>query len=436
VIKHILLIVILNALFFLKTLPYKYVSDDIPSSQRPKEKNKWKQWMFVLEGRARSKPILDHMITTLIHTLVCVFIYIGFGANTVSLMAALLFAFNPMNDQASVWISGRAYALSALGMTAAVAFPLLSPIFLLGASYYNSGFLAPICLIGSAHPLTFLFMPLIWLFHWKRFNKNVAEKIKMEMFTEDKTIKPEKIVLVLKTFGFYLLYSLMPFKTTFYHKFLQSAAGSMKDKAYTMKDKFFWIGLSGAVGIVYYWVTQPWSMVSFGLLWFCVCLAPFLNFIRIQQEIAQRYCYLPNVGLMFVLASILINYPSIFAAFLTMYAVKMWFWMEAYADDYYLVERSCMAEDKAWFVWHMRAVKRFDVQSFREAMILWTMAKMISPKEFKIMVNLATSLMLLNKKEEADKFMEEAMKNIPSGQEGQAKELMDNFKQGKLAVLV
>jgi len=77
--ENICIILLVNLLFFAKALTYKYVSDDIPSSQRKEEHPKWKRWYLVLEGHLKSNTQTDHAITTVLHALVCVFIYIGFG---------------------------------------------------------------------------------------------------------------------------------------------------------------------------------------------------------------------------------------------------------------------------------------------------------------------------------------------------------------------
>lgn len=434
--EKICIILLVNFCFYFKTLGYKYSSDDIPSSQRPKEKNKWKNAYLVLEGHLKSNPVIDHALTIFLHALVCVGIYLGFGKNNISFIAALLFSINPANNQGSVWISGRGYVLSALGMVWTLAIPFLAPLFLLICTYSNAGFLAPIALIGSNHPWVVLLLPLVWGFYWKRFSSNVKQKMDKEMFTEDKAIKPEKIVLAIKTFGFYTLLALIPFKNTFYHSFLQSASGCGKDKAYTMKDRFFWAGLVTLVLIIIYLILIPWNMISFGLIWWCISLAPFCNFMRLSQEIAERYMYVPNLGLMIVLATVLINYPVAIGVFLAMYATKLWFYMDAYQDDYYLLEYACLNSPQSWFAWHVRGMKRWDNQSYQEAIIIWTMARMISPKEFKINFNIATALKMSGHHKEANNFIKVAADNIPSGQEVESNRLITEWRSGKLAILL
>lgn len=304
--EKICIILLANLLFYLKTLGYKYVSDDIPSLHRPKHPNKWMQRFLVLEGHAKSTPVNDHAITMILHALVCVGIYVGFGGSNISFLASILFAFNPINNQGAVWISGRGYALSALGMVWALALPVLSPVFLFIATYSNSGFFAPISLIGSPYPWMLVFVPFIWAFHFRRFKKNVYERMSTEMFAEDKKIHIKKLIVVVKTFGFYLSHSIIPIKTTFYHSVLESMAGSRKDRAYSF-CRFFWIGLLSIGGMAYWLLSRPWDMTCFSLLWWCVCIAPYLNFTRMSQETAERYVYVPNCGLMYFLASFIMN---------------------------------------------------------------------------------------------------------------------------------
>ena len=423
-------------LFYLKTINYKYVSDDVQSFQRPKEKNKWIHAFWVFEGKLKSSPKIDHAITMCLHILVCVGIYLGFGGNDISFIAALLFSFNPINNQGAIWISGRGYVLSALGMVWALALPMeMGGLMLLGATYSNAGFIMPIVLIGSNHPYLLIFMPLVWMYHFGRFKANVTHKISMEMFDEDKKVHPKKLILATKTFGFYVSPARIPIKTTFYHSLLESIAGANVRKAYTL-DRFFWFGVVSIITMAGYVLTHKWDMICFGFLWWCVGISPFLNLYRLSQELAERYAYLPNIGLMIVLASLIYNYPYIVGGFIAMYATKMWFWMGAYKDDFWMIEYSTLNSPDSWFAWHIRAVQRWEGKSHHEAIIFWTIAKSKSPKEFKILYNIATALILMGNKKESLMYLEEAAQNIPKGQEKQLGEVIKKYKEGQVTILI
>jgi hypothetical protein len=127
------------------------------------------------------------------------------------------------------------------------------------------------------------------------------------------------------------------------------------------------------------------------------------------------------------------------AAIVSMYATKMWFWMDAYQDDFYLTETSALTSPDSWFAWHVKAVKRWEGKSHQEALIFWMMARAISPNEFKLNLNIATILRLSNDKnhhEQSKQFFEVARNNIPRGQEEQCNRLLDDWKEGRLTILV
>ena len=436
--ENICIILLVNIIFYAKAICYKYSSDDIPVyNNPPNTSSNFQKFVYWLEGRIRYEPQVDHFLSIIIHAIVCVLIYTAFGANEISFWAALLFSFNPVNNQGNIWCSGKPYAYPALGILGAMTFPKLSFIFMLLATYFNAGFIVPLSFIAHDEFKWFLLMvPIVWAIYYKRFRRNVEHKMNMEMFDEDKAIKIEKLILGIKTLGFYTTLCFIPFKNTFYHSFLQSASGIGKTKAYEWKDRFFFIGLM-FIGLAGWYVYNNHSgNVFFCIFLFLFAIAPFLNFFRMSQEIAERYCYLPNVAIMYILASMIYPNVILLVFFLAVYATKMWFYMDCYEDEYYLTETACLNSPDSWFAWHVRAMKRFDAMSYQEALILWTICLKISPKEFKINFNIASLLAQTGHKAEAEKFLKTAEDNIPGGQEGQAKELIRKWREGNQAILL
>jgi hypothetical protein len=121
--------------------------------------------------------------------------------------------------------------------------------------------------------------------------------------------------------------------------------------------------------------------------------------------------------------------------FLTLYASRLWWIMPMYQDDYVIREYNVLEDNQCWFAWHMRAFHRWEVGSFHEAMTMWVMCRMISPKEFKILINLATVLRMLNKIQESKYFIEEAERNIIPGQEEAAKRIIQDVRDRKNVIL-
>ena len=434
--EKICILLLAQLLFFFKTISYKYTSDDIPvwRESQKMQLGFWSKIGLTITRGIRTEPQVDHFLTIIIHSAVSVFVYLAFGASDVSYIAAWLFAFNPINNQGSVWISGATYSNVALLILAAFTFPIIAPLCIILAMYYPIGF----CMVGLVvikSPYLLIFVALGILIYQKRFRVLIGNKVKKEMFAEDKKIEWVKIIYVIKTFSFYTIHALLPIKTTFYHSFMQSMAGAGKDKADKL-DRFFWMGLVLIAGILYQFICRPWDVVSLGIVWWIVGLLPFLNAFRISQEIAERYAYAPLPGLMIVLASIAAPYPALITGIVAMYATKLWFYQDCFQDDYYLVEQACLNSPDSWFAWHIRALRRWDVQSHKEAMILWTMAKMIHPKEFKVLFNLATMLKIHKQDKEAAAFMDQARENIPKGQEVESKRLIKEWNNGKFSVLI
>jgi len=436
--EKICIILAINLIFYFKTLKFKYVSDDIPVFHHPpKTKHRWHRLFLWLRGDMRWKPENDHVLTMGTHALISVLLYLAFGATNISFVAAILFSINPVNNQGSMWISGRGYTLPTLFILSAMCIPVLAPVFLFLCSFFTIGYLAPIVVIGTSKWWLILIMPIIWAFFAKKFKTAVKNKIAMETVIEDKVFKPRKLILAIKTAGFYLALCVFPFKITFYHSFLQSCAGNdiMKKRAYSL-CKFFWIGIGAMIGSLVYWYLFGWDLVTCGMFWYFIGIAPFSNIRRVQQEISERYAYFPNVGVMIALAALIVNYPVLITLFATMYGTKLFAIMRMYQDDYWLVEMATAEDIDAWYAWHIRGHKRWSVKSYREALIMWVMAKIISPKEFKLLFNIAVVMKVIGNEPESKKYIQLARDNVIPGQEEGVEVFFKDYAAGKHPLLI
>lgn len=455
--NHISLIVLVNLILYIKTLRFRFVSDDFsvwknpPVAKNPLHKL-WLQATGQMKIYAKSvlfvrshgknymaiarKEELEHLFAILLHIAICVAMYLAFGASWVSFVAAMLYSVNPVNNQGTIWPSGRGYVYPILFWLLATILPVyLAPLSLLASCWYTAGFLPPLALIGSPWWYLLGFMPIVWWLHSKKFTKAVQNKQNMETFDEDKIVHPKKLILGVKTFGFYLFLCVIPFRITFYHNFLQSSAGSMKHKNYTL-CRYFWLGLTAIATWVYFAITAPWNPLLWATLAFFIVIVPFCNIVRANQEIAERFAAFPNVFLMYALAQVIATYPSIFTAFLAFYATRTFYTLKMYQDEYYITEVAICEDEQAWWAWHCRAMKRWDTQSYKEALILWVRANMISPNEFKLLINIATCLRLLGNNEEADAYVNKAEANMVAGQEASAREFIEQHRKGKLPILL
>jgi len=319
-------IVVVNLALYFKTLRFKFVSDDfsVHKSAKPSENfwiRRWQQFIgsvklmepsfhfFKDNGRLKMAILrteeFEHLLALLIHIAICIAIYFAFGSSQVSFVAALLYGANPANNQGTIWPGGRGYALPILSLLLSMAIPFLSPFLLYFCTWFTVGFFAPLALIGHEKWWLLGLLPFIWALHAKKFIRAVKFKGDTESFTEDRVIHPRKLILLVKTYGFYLTLCLIPFRITFYHNFLQSMAGNdiMRRRAYAF-DRYFWIGLFAGFGTLIY-AYLDWGPIAWALVAFMITIAPFCNLVRNNQEIAERFVALPNVFLMYALAQIL-----------------------------------------------------------------------------------------------------------------------------------
>jgi hypothetical protein len=178
------------------------------------------------------------------------------------------------------------------------------------------------------------------------------------------------------------------------------------------------------------------NLATTGLVWYLIGIAPFSNIRKNNQEIAPRFSYVSNIGIMVFLASVIYHYPLLIGLFIGIYAARLFTVMDMYKDDYWVIEYAVIEDPHAWYAWHIRGHKRWDVGSYKEAMIMWVMAKMISPREFKVLYNIAVALRVLHNIKESDDFIKAAEENIIEGQETQAREVIAALKNGRCPLLV
>lgn len=454
--EKIAIICIVNMALYLKTLRFKFMSDDFSVWQNPPPfKNNWhRRWLQFMGSRKiynntyvpfwKGRPRLaifkteeqEHLLALTLHTLLCVGIYFAFGRNDISFIAALLYSVNPVNNQGTIWPGGRGYVYPALGLVITLAVPYLAPLALFFGMSFTVGFLAPLALIGHSSWFVLACILVMWLIHSRKFRTAVRSKAGSEQFTEDRRFHWGKLVLAAKTLGFYLTLCIVPFKITFYHNILQSCAGNeiMRKRAYRL-DGFFWLGLVTCLGWIAYSLYR-WDNLAWAMFAFIITIGPFCNLRRANQEIAERFAALPNVFLTYFVAQLIYAYPIVVTIFLTFYATRTYYTLKLYQDDYWVTECAVVEDDKAWWAWHCRAMKRWDTKSYKEALTLWVMAKLLSPKEFKILMNIATVLRLLHNDKEADEYLKLAAENIVEGQEEDSKRFIREHKAGKLPILL
>jgi len=413
---YIALIILVNLLFYLKTLKYQGICDDIPVfAQNIKiPGGLWMKFWYHWHGRKYTSYKLAHAITISIHTINCILIYIAFGMNYTSLLASLLFAVNPVNNQGSMWISGKGYSTNTMCALLMWMFPYFSIIPYCFGTYFCGPSLVFFPLVFLFTKYWYLsFLVIIGLLREKDriFNKkDPASKFNTESNKELLSVKPRKLIIALKSYGYYFINALSARILGFYHNylFLHGVCEAENKKSYII-DRYFFIGIFLAGAVLY---TR-----DIGLVWFTIVIAQWCNFISFNQTISNRYIYLGNVGLMYLVARILINFPILLGALLAYYITKLIFFTVFYKNEYWSIEYACIEQPDFFYEWQNRAVYCFHNKNYHGAIGNLNKANELRPKDWKVLYNTSQIYLLLGNMNSAKKYYEEATQCTIDGRE-------------------
>ena len=246
---------------------------------------------------------VEHAFTIAMHALCVVLIYEVLGRNDISFWAAVLWAVNPTNLQTSVWLNGRRYqvnvvlTLAMLGCGyAGILFYIFTPIL------HATAIFAPVLLglpgIGIAVALL--------IATWDRYiNPKIQARMKSIVNKDMRVFSMKRLIIIVKTFGFYISRMLWPFRPMMVYSFLTGWGMSDVGNRVAYKlDTHFFIGaaslIAAGIGVFVFPDPQRWylAFALLGTLQFC-------NILPAVQVYADRYCILPNVFVMYFVSYLL-----------------------------------------------------------------------------------------------------------------------------------
>jgi hypothetical protein len=258
----------------------------------PACKGTGKAWMVSLKE--------EHATTLVLHTLATCLVYLALGHNQVSFFAAILYAVHPTNLQTSVWMNGRRYLVNVI-------------IVLLMALLGPAGLL--LYLITPLFQVTAIFAPVMYgwwgilvsgamlLYAWPRFIRGKVKSRLDQIYNLDMKIwHRRRIIIIVKTMGFYLLQMTVPSRTMMVYPLLANWGLNKdgNDEAYRC-DLYFYAGLVGlgvlAVGPFLLSGQERWWLILLGLATLQQC-----NIIPATQVIADRYCSVPTIFMTYFVA--------------------------------------------------------------------------------------------------------------------------------------
>ncbi len=347
--EGILLILAVIAVSFARTLKFGHVVDDINHAKFIAEGGLSFKYPYSIATRFRylcygvlfpNKPWLDHLITTCIHAAICVLAFVAFGATQASLVGALWYAVHPINHQTSVWLNGRRYQMNILFCLLALwlipKFPLAAGLYFLTPILQINALFFPVIFFQTHWPVLMFMFPICIGLALPGIKTWLLEKKSAKDCEETWAIKPDKLIIVVKTMGFYGRRMLLPGVCTMWYTFLQKFGMEKKatEKAYE-EDFDFFIGVFflGCMGsLLVFWPNKGFTLLVL------LSLAQWGNLITPTQIIADRYVSFANLFFMQLLSMVVSNsipepWGLMVAAILFgMYWAWLWPTMEQYRD--------------------------------------------------------------------------------------------------------
>ena len=231
---RIITIILLNVILLARTIKYKPTVDD--ERREHYKKNQFSPlvtfWKMIRSSGDCNPPLLlDHILNIILHTTTCVMIYLFLGADKISFLTALIFSAHPVNTQVSVWLNGKRYAISAIITIlmlkympwGIILYPLLS-------FFQVSALMTPVFYLREGHWWAVFFMFLIFGLSRGHILKQISNRYRTHAPKgELRNTSNSKLIIGIKTFGFYTSHILFPTKIAFLHEFLDTFGKTEKD---------------------------------------------------------------------------------------------------------------------------------------------------------------------------------------------------------------
>ena len=247
---------------------------------------------------------------------------------------ALLFGLSPISVNGTAWITGGYYAVTCFLTLTAFYFIMHFPNMfggLISSLFFTAALGSTITCIGM--PFIFLFWGSKWglLWFWPLltylFGKRFRTGFGIRNEGKKDHITWRKPALMTKVIAYYIRINLFPDKLAFFRKF--GFKYNRCDKYKLWMDSYngdFWLALGVCVAFFY----TAWQFSPLGTLIFFCGISPFSQFKLLGQFIAERYLYLPNVGIALILGSMLSSHPILLAILATAYVYRSHIYIPAF----------------------------------------------------------------------------------------------------------
>lgn len=265
-------------------------------------------------------PIITHALNTIV-------VHLLWGWKV-----ALISALHPMAVPGAAWITGGYYSVTAfLTLTAYYFihnFHLIGS--LIGSVFFTAALGSTITCLGF--PFLFLFQEhqgllCLWPLLAYLFGKRFVTGFNIRNNGRKDKITYRKLAVIPKVVAYYILMGLVPNQLAFFRQFGFEYSKDSKMKKEVEAFNFEWV-ISTLLCLTF--AVAGYTISPFGTLWFFIMILPFSQFKMLGQFVAERYAYLPQVGIALILGTYLSNNPIALTILVTLYAYRTHLYIPSY----------------------------------------------------------------------------------------------------------
>lgn len=276
----------------------------------------------------------EYAFTLMLHYINCCLIYHMSG----SFMGALLYLVNPINNQTSLWMNGRRYALTILSVLLIWNWKWLGFIlFPFCTAIHVGGLFEPFLFAWTPWwPLIPIGLGIGYLMYKKNMHSRWEQrKSEFKKGNENQNITPKKLILYIKSVGYNFINCILPLKPAMYHNFLFYFSNDAESTAqgYSFNLEFYkGLTILSFLGYMIIWQHNFWAF------WFLLFISGWCNLYQVTMNASDRYCSLANVGAMLLLSELVNKLPHeystpIFVGLITLYVIKYQPLFRAYTSE-------------------------------------------------------------------------------------------------------
>ena len=370
-------------------------------------------------------PLRHHRLSLTLFSGVVVGVYCLlarlFGSD-VAFYATLLWIAHPVGVQCVGWISGIGYLLACWWMVLGLNYALqfagpYSPAewVILGVGYgvlqllaFRSQFtaMAAVVILFSLHsPYWIVALVVAFLGSYRTIREVVSVRsatFKAQQMGESTKLHWKKLVVVGKTFYYYVKLVLFPKRLGLYHTYGYHYPVPWIE----WEDRYFWAGAALAVGALVGIVGAP-PPIAFGLLWWGAFLVFVLNWITVHQFVAERYTWIPSIGICLIVATLAPTW--LFWLLLGVALMRTWAHLPTYFSELHFYESNVWNHPKSEVAYGNLGVTYLRMQRGGSAQDTWAYGTTINPDYDVNWYNLASLYKSAGMLEEARKFLLKAV---------------------------